>query len=252
MSVWGLARQDGSMANCIADTVFESIRRDIFTGRYEVGTRLPSERELAERFDASRNTVRDALSRLDHMKLVKRIPQSGSYVTDYRKEAALSLLIYYIDNSLDLNDEVLNSFMDFRLVCERFAVRRAVHHMGPDDIRYLHTLLDEKLENSSDGHVLANCDYNFHEYIFQLADSLAMQLIFNTLKPVFINYLTYYYNLGDDPKGIINYQRSLVSAFEKRDEELAGYMMEKLLLFGINLIKEARLTDTRHGKKLGE
>lgn len=232
--------------------VFESIRRDIFNGRYEVGSRLPSERELAERFDASRNTIRDALSRLDHMKLVKRMPQSGTYVTDYRKEAALSLLIYYIENSLDLNEEALASFMDFRLVCERFAVRRAVHHMGPADIRYLTSLLDEKLENPSDGHVLATCDYNFHEYLFQLADSLAMQLIFNTLKPVFINYLTYYYNLGDDHKGILDYQRNLVSALEKRDEELSGYMMEKLLLYGINLIKEARLNDSRREKATGE
>ena len=240
------------MATCIADTVFEIIRRDIFNGSYEVGSRLPSERELSEKFDASRNTIRDALSRLDHMKLVKRIPQSGTYVTDYRKEAALSLLIYYIDNSLELNDVVLSSFMDFRLVSERFAVRRAVHNLGPDDIQYLHSLLDKKLGNPSDASILANCDYTFHEYIFQLADSMAMQLIFNTLKPVFINYLTYYYNLGDDPNGIIDYQRNLVSALEKKDEELSGYMMEKLLLFGINLIKEARLTDTRFDKKIGE
>ena len=235
------------MTECIADVVFESIRHDIFMGRYEVGCRLPPERELAVQFDASRNTVRDALSRLDHMKLVRRIPQSGTYVTDYRKEAALSLLIYYIENSLDLNDEVLTSFMDFRLVCERFAVRRAVYNMGPEDLRYLHDLLDEKRKHPCEAAVLANCDYNFHEYLFQKAESLAMQLVFNTLKPVFINYLTYYYKLGDDPNGIINYQRNLVSALEKKDEELSGYMMEKLLLFGINLIKEARLTDA-HAK----
>ncbi|WP_300673430.1 GntR family transcriptional regulator [Desulfoluna sp.] len=231
------------MTTCIADTVFESLRRDIFTGHFEAGYRLPSERALSDRFDASRNTIRDALSRLDHMKLVRRVPQSGTYVTDYRNEAALSLLIYYIENSLDLTDEVLTSFMDFRLVCERFAVKRAVHRMGPEDIKHLHILLDEKQAHHADGRILADCDYNFHEYLFQMADSLAVQLIFNTLKPVFINYLTYYYNLGDDPNGIIDYQRSLVAALETRDEELCGYMMEKLLLFGINLIKEARLVD---------
>ncbi|VFQ45315.1 FadR/GntR family transcriptional regulator [Desulfoluna butyratoxydans] len=231
------------MPTCIADTVFESLRKDIFNGRYEPGSRLPSERELADRFDASRNTVRDALSRLDHMKLVKRVPQSGTYVTDYRNEAALSLLIYYIENSLDLNDEVLTSFMDFRLISERFAVKRAVHNLGPGDLCHLHGILDEKQAAREDARTLAECDYAFHEFLFQKAESLAVQLIFNTLKPVFINYLTYYYNLGDDPDGIIEYQRSLVSALETKDEELCGYMMEKLLLFGINLIKEARLTD---------
>jgi len=235
--------RDGSMPTCIADTVFESLRKDIFNGHYEPGSRLPSERELADRFDASRNTVRDALSRLDHMKLVKRVPQSGTYVTDYRNEAALSLLIYYIENSLDLNDEVLTSFMDFRLISERFAVKRAVHNLGPGDLCHLHGILDEKQAAREDARALAECDYAFHEFLFQKAESLAVQLIFNTLKPVFINYLTYYYNLGDDPDGIIEYQRSLVSALETKDEELCGYMMEKLLLFGINLIKEARLTD---------
>ena len=238
------------MGACKSDLVFESLQRDIFNGQFGVGERLPSERELAERFEAGRNSIRDALSRLAHMKLVSRMPQSGTYVTDYRKEAALSLLLYYIENSLDLSDEVLNSFMDFRLVCERFAVRKAVHHMDDGDIDHLRQLLETK-EGAADPETLAHCDYSFHEYLFQKADSLAMQLIFNTLKPLFLNYLSYYYHLGEDPAGIIEIQKNLVSALAKKDEELSGYMMEKLLLFGINLIKEARLTDERFEKSVG-
>ncbi|MCP3926547.1 MAG: FadR family transcriptional regulator [Desulfobacterales bacterium] len=230
------------MTNNISETVFQKLQKDIFDGHYAIGSRLPSERELSEKFKASRNTIRDALGRLDHLKLVQKIPQSGSYVTDYKKEASLPLLIHYINNSLGLSVDALSSFMDFRLVCEVFAVKKAVHQIRDEDICFLYSILDDKLKNLKKPDFLSEADFKFHEYIFQMADSLAIQLFFNTLKPVFITYLNLLYKLKDaDSKSIIDIQRNLVAALEKRDVELSGFIMEKLILFGINRIKEAKL-----------
>ena len=230
------------MPKNISEAVFQKLQKDIFDGHYPIGSRLPSERELSEKFDASRNTVRDALGHLDHLNLVQKIPQSGSYVTDFRKEASLPLLIHYINNSLDLSVDVLSSFMDFRLVCEIFAVKRAVHLVTEEDVEYLYSILDDKLKNLKNPAFLSEADFKFHECIFQKADSLAIQLFFNTLKPVFITYLNLLYKLKDaDSKTIIDIQRNLVAALESRDMELSGFIMEKLILFGINRIKEAKL-----------
>ena len=38
--------------------------KDILSGRYRVGERLPSERDLAGRFDANRGSVREAMKKL--------------------------------------------------------------------------------------------------------------------------------------------------------------------------------------------
>jgi GntR family transcriptional regulator len=44
--------------------VADALRREIGSGVYEPGSRLPSESELSARFDASRNTVRSGLNQL--------------------------------------------------------------------------------------------------------------------------------------------------------------------------------------------
>lgn len=59
-----------------------ALRKLIDKGGYRPGTRLPSERELVERFGCARLTVRRALQELEADGLVERRHGSGSYVAD--------------------------------------------------------------------------------------------------------------------------------------------------------------------------
>lgn len=61
----------------IADT----IRRQIDDGALERGQQLPTELELREQFDASRNTVRDAIKQLADLGMVETRPGQGTFVT---------------------------------------------------------------------------------------------------------------------------------------------------------------------------
>ena len=58
-----------------------NIREDIKAGSFLHNDRLPPERELAERFDAARGTIREALKRLEESGWVVRRAGSGTYVT---------------------------------------------------------------------------------------------------------------------------------------------------------------------------
>jgi GntR family transcriptional regulator, arabinose operon transcriptional repressor len=61
-------------------TIREAIRRDLETRRFSPGERLPSDAELAVRFDASRLTVIRALRELETEGLVHRRAGSGTFV----------------------------------------------------------------------------------------------------------------------------------------------------------------------------
>jgi GntR family transcriptional regulator len=61
----------------IADT----IQRQVAEGELERGQQLPTELELREMFNASRNTVRDAIKRLANLGLVETRPGQGTFVT---------------------------------------------------------------------------------------------------------------------------------------------------------------------------
>ena len=66
------------------ENFYERVARDladgISSGRYPVGTRLPTEVELCEQFGASRNTVRAALRELSDLGLITRRKKAGTRV----------------------------------------------------------------------------------------------------------------------------------------------------------------------------
>ncbi len=60
----------------LADTLFV----EIINGVHSYGTRLPAERALTEEYGLSRNTIRQALSLMEHYGVIRRRVGSGSVV----------------------------------------------------------------------------------------------------------------------------------------------------------------------------
>jgi GntR family transcriptional regulator len=73
----------GGMA--VADPMYrviaEELRQEIENGQLEPGSQLPTELELRDRFNASRNTIRDAVKTLVSLGLVVTRPGQGTFVT---------------------------------------------------------------------------------------------------------------------------------------------------------------------------
>src|SRR5215471_20182258 len=61
--------------------IAEDLRKQIESGILPRGSQLPTELELREKYDASRNTVRDAIKRLISQGLVETRPGQGTFVT---------------------------------------------------------------------------------------------------------------------------------------------------------------------------
>src|SRR5580700_8847771 len=61
--------------------IAEDLRAQIESGTLEPGAQLPTELELRDRYDSSRNTIRDAIKRLSSQGLVETRPGQGTFVT---------------------------------------------------------------------------------------------------------------------------------------------------------------------------
>lgn len=73
-----------------AEVVFDDIRSAITSGRLAIGTRLPSEAQLAGRFGVSRPIVREALRSLQTLGLTQTRTGSGTYVLNASPASELS------------------------------------------------------------------------------------------------------------------------------------------------------------------
>lgn len=69
------------MANPMYRQIAEDLRAQIESGDLRPGQQLRTELELREKYDASRNTVRDAIKWLTNLGLVETKPGQGTFVT---------------------------------------------------------------------------------------------------------------------------------------------------------------------------
>jgi len=79
-----VGRRGELMANPMYRQIAEDLREQIESGALDAGTQLPTELELREQYNASRNTVRDAIKWLTNLDLVETRPGQGTFVTEPR------------------------------------------------------------------------------------------------------------------------------------------------------------------------
>src|ERR1700749_5232776 len=60
--------------------IAEDLHNQIESGALAPGSQLPTEIELRERYEASRNTIRDAIKRLTSLGLIETRPGQGTFV----------------------------------------------------------------------------------------------------------------------------------------------------------------------------
>jgi GntR family transcriptional repressor for pyruvate dehydrogenase complex len=75
----------------VADQVFRRLRDSILSGELPPDGALPAERELAARFGVNRHAVREAIKRLEQVRLVRVSQGVDTRVTDWRRHAGLDV-----------------------------------------------------------------------------------------------------------------------------------------------------------------
>lgn len=151
--------------------IIEALRADIAAGTYRPGDRLPPERELVERFDVSRLTVREAIIGMEILGLVEARRGSGVYV-GRPAGAALS------SAELDIGAFELT---EARLVIEGETAALAAVHAQAGDIADLRTILDRMIEENRGELHDEIADREFHLRIARTTGNDALVLVVETL-----------------------------------------------------------------------
>ena len=127
-------------------TVLDRLLKLIDSGEYPAGGRLPPERELAERFDVSRPTIREAIIALEVLGRVQVKTGSGVYILEQRPRGG---------NGFD--DISPFELTEARALIEGEAVALAAAHITPEELleleRSLHEMAQENEEGDLDGFI---------------------------------------------------------------------------------------------------
>lgn len=77
--------------------IHNQIKRDIENKKYVVGQRIPAERQLAQKFNVSRMTLRQAIKTLEDEGILERRLGSGTYVASQKVQEKMSGVMSFTD-----------------------------------------------------------------------------------------------------------------------------------------------------------
>src|SRR3954449_13353935 len=147
----------------LIEQVIDQLREQIVAGTWAIGTRIPTEAELAQLTGTSRNTVREAVQSLVHAGLLERRQGSGTYVL------AASELAGAVGRRVATAHHV--HVLEVRRTLEAGAARLAALHRTPEDVARLRALIVDRNAAAGRGDVEAQIagDVALHRAIGQAA-----------------------------------------------------------------------------------
>ena len=150
------------------------LRQAILDGNYSYGERLPAERDLANHFGTSRNTVREALRRLEESNLVTRRIGSGTFVS-YRPPLGEGH-IAELTSPLEL--------IDVRIGIEPQIARLAVVNSTARDLERLNEALRRVEASGDDSEYFSRADERFHQILAECTHNPLMVWLYQQINDV--------------------------------------------------------------------
>jgi DNA-binding FadR family transcriptional regulator len=170
-----------TLSHEIADT----LRTEILRQQYRSGERLPSERDLAARFSASRGAVREALSQLDQLGLISIQP--GGVRVKPIEEASISILGPLLSLSDTPNLLLVDQFLQTFAAMSALNAREALTVANTEQLAQMRTMVAAVRKSGAEVAASQKEWVEFMEYLAEVADNLVVRLIGNDLKAQFVN-----------------------------------------------------------------
>ncbi len=209
----------------IAETIFRDLRGLILRGELTSGERLPGERELAAKYGTNRNTLREAVRKLEQQRLVTVRHGQGVTVTDFRKTGTVELLPPFLESSPDFAEvaHIIEDMLPARLQVIEFATRRAIRRADKTDIERL-TDITELLITAFQRGDPALIGRGFQRWLDALIDaahSVAIRWVANPYLEAYRHLIDRFPTLWVLEPTFPKHLEDLLEAFANNDEERA-------------------------------
>jgi len=207
----------------IADRIQERILQD----HMEIGTLLPTEKDLAGEFQVSRTVIREALRILEISGLVdiRKGPTGGIFVTDgYGKPIKTSL-----GNMIVSGEVTLDHLFDVRLLIEPYIAAGAARHAGEIHLTKLRRLISESGDHRDDVTLLKRNNLRFHFLLGEASGNPILATLQESLLKLLVELSLDFLDL-DLERHFFKAHLKIFEAIEARDVQKAERLMKADIL----------------------
>ncbi len=225
----------------ISKQIAEQIRDAIVSGQLEIGDRLPTEDELAQRYGVSRPSVREALKRLAAQNLVRarRGPTGGNFVVRPSFDELAESLSGAATLLIGIGELGIEEIIEARRVLQRSCLELAVTNATESDIRQLETALARQQNPQISDEAFCRADVAFHRALVDATGNgmlrFVMYTVLDALIPVANMVVTVVRKRGD----ILDLHARMLEQLRRRDTDALKATMDELLDYLLAKFAEA-------------
>jgi len=215
----------------VSTQIFDQVRSSILSGEFSPGDKLPPERELAEMFDVSRPSVREALNLLSAAGLVMSYQGGGTVVLSLVETSGGNPLSELIRSEQERALDVIEVRKGMESWTAFYAAQRAL----PEDIRRMEEIINSMERNLDGLKPSENLDANFHIVIARATHNIVwvhlMQSLFDAMKEFQQTVWKAVYLTKEDHYLLFDHHRRIYEAIKAKDAEVARVAMTTHLTF---------------------
>ena len=223
----------------LSDEIVRQIKEAMFNGKLRAGDKLPTERELAERFQTSRTSVREALRTLEPEGLiqVKKGVVGGIFVADLDHRQ----LTKSFQNLLQLRKVSIHDIAEVRLIFEPQAAKLAAERIEPNDLRELEQVIEQMNAAVKQKNLPRSYDLKFHQLIARAARNPILEMLSESMLSVAAKTISEINPSRDTLRHVLTCHRRVFDALRRRDPDAAyKAMLEHIVDVQSRLAKQAR------------
>lgn len=216
----------------VPDQVFERLREAILRGEYRPGDRLPSQRALAADLDVNMSTIREALGRLEQLRLVEVRHGNATRVLDWRRSGGLESLVLQAGQA---NESLFRDLFEARRLLLVESARLAAERRSDEQSGALLDLASTVAPGGDPERSLL-ADWEFMAALVEAAHNLVFQLVMNSVRELYLPRAQAFAALVSDPDELVPLYTQAAIAVAERNGEAAARAITRL-----TAAQEARL-----------
>ena len=201
--------------------IVKALTELIMKGVWKPGDLIPSEKELAVRFQVGRSTIREAVKSLAVLGVLEARAGEGSFVRAPTSE----LLSGAFRWGVLLSERNLDDFVDVRVLIEVECARRAAERRTPALVDQLAASVDEMAAHQTDHDTFRESDTRFHLAIAGAARNPIFETIGSTIQSIVRIWYPKTYFIPETKGRTVAEHRAVLDAIAAGDGEQAAVAM---------------------------
>ena len=207
----------------VPDHVFAQLREAILSGRYRPGERLPSQRALAADLQVNMASVREALGRLEQLRLVEVRHGEPTRVLDWRRSGGLEALVL----RANVDETLLGDLFEARRLLLAQAALLAAERRSTEQAASLEELA-RKVADAPDDRAALLADWEFMATLVEASGNLVFQLVMNSVRELYLPHADAFTTLVSHRAELARLYARAAAAVRSRDGDAAAAALDEL------------------------